>query len=224
MTKLPGQTTCARAPNAITIATSISFICALATGRRRALAPGAHAIDVAIKIQTWTRTPRAPSRSLCSRAHGVPPCRADPRQELRRQGRDGSGASCANHRPALPPRRLRSMHSAACMYCPLDGSTSSQCACPRLPPSTPPSPATAAATARVGGAPYTVHVLLSGPCVHAVCVRTRTRGQVLAFVDSHCEVNDGWLEPLVARIMEKPTVVVSQPLHTRASRCASEHT
>ncbi|XP_048449216.1 polypeptide N-acetylgalactosaminyltransferase 3-like, partial [Rhincodon typus] len=34
-------------------------------------------------------------------------------------------------------------------------------------------------------------------------------GEVLAFLDSHCECFDGWLEPLLARIVESEQVVVS---------------
>uniref|UniRef100_A0A8C1ZE44 Glycosyltransferase 2-like domain-containing protein n=1 Tax=Cyprinus carpio TaxID=7962 RepID=A0A8C1ZE44_CYPCA len=34
-------------------------------------------------------------------------------------------------------------------------------------------------------------------------------GQVLAFLDSHCECFYGWLEPLLARLVQEPTTVVS---------------
>jgi polypeptide N-acetylgalactosaminyltransferase len=36
-------------------------------------------------------------------------------------------------------------------------------------------------------------------------------GDVVAFMDSHCEVNDGWLEPLLAEIVRNPRAV-AQPL------------
>ncbi|PVD25861.1 hypothetical protein C0Q70_13525 [Pomacea canaliculata] len=46
-------------------------------------------------------------------------------------------------------------------------------------------------------------------------VRSRIRGSdvakgdVLTFLDSHCEVTDGWLEPLLATIKQNPTSIVS---------------
>lgn len=33
-------------------------------------------------------------------------------------------------------------------------------------------------------------------------------GDVLVFLDSHCEATFGWLEPLLARIKEDPTIAV----------------
>ena len=38
---------------------------------------------------------------------------------------------------------------------------------------------------------------------------SRARGDVLVFLDSHCEVNKGWLEPLLARIAEDKRHIVT---------------
>lgn len=33
-------------------------------------------------------------------------------------------------------------------------------------------------------------------------------GNVMVFLDAHCEANEGWLEPLLARIEQERTVVL----------------
>ncbi|KAK3093544.1 hypothetical protein FSP39_017090 [Pinctada imbricata] len=42
-------------------------------------------------------------------------------------------------------------------------------------------------------------------------------GEIITFLDSHCEVNDGWLEPLLYRIKEDPLVVAVPLLDTISS-------
>lgn len=34
------------------------------------------------------------------------------------------------------------------------------------------------------------------------------QGEVLIFLDSHCEATDGWIEPLLVKVKEKPEIAV----------------
>ncbi|XP_028397353.1 polypeptide N-acetylgalactosaminyltransferase 1-like [Dendronephthya gigantea] len=58
-----------------------------------------------------------------------------------------------------------------------------------------------------------IHLLRSPRREGIVAARMRgaslSRGDVLVFLDSHCEVNKGWLEPMLARIAEDKTHVVT---------------
>ncbi|KAL1020934.1 hypothetical protein UPYG_G00006600 [Umbra pygmaea] len=40
------------------------------------------------------------------------------------------------------------------------------------------------------------------------------QGEIITFLDAHCECFHGWLEPLLARIVEEPTAVVSPDITT----------
>ena len=57
-----------------------------------------------------------------------------------------------------------------------------------------------------------VKVLRSGERVGLIRGRLlgarEATGEVLTFLDSHCEVTEGWLQPLLQRISEDPTNVV----------------
>ncbi|XP_034552015.1 polypeptide N-acetylgalactosaminyltransferase 6-like [Notolabrus celidotus] len=63
-----------------------------------------------------------------------------------------------------------------------------------------------------------VHVLRQGERKGLTAARLlgakSAQGDVLTFLDSHCECFPGWLEPLLARIAEQPTAVVSPHITT----------
>jgi len=41
----------------------------------------------------------------------------------------------------------------------------------------------------------------------------QTKGQVITFLDAHCECTKGWLEPLLARIVEDRFVIIYYTLY-----------
>ncbi|KAF4096632.1 hypothetical protein G5714_022601 [Onychostoma macrolepis] len=43
---------------------------------------------------------------------------------------------------------------------------------------------------------------------------SKAQGEILTFLDAHCECFHGWLEPLLARVVEEPTAVVSPEITT----------
>ena len=60
--------------------------------------------------------------------------------------------------------------------------------------------------------PVTVKVIRTGKRVGLIRARLKgaqeAKGQVLLFLDAHCETTPGWLEPLLARIAEERTAIV----------------
>jgi polypeptide N-acetylgalactosaminyltransferase len=66
--------------------------------------------------------------------------------------------------------------------------------------------------AYVASLPVSVRVVRTPVRIGLIKARLRgaekATGSVLVFLDAHCEVTAGWLEPLLARIAEKSTAVV----------------
>ena len=64
----------------------------------------------------------------------------------------------------------------------------------------------------IAGLPVPVHILRTGS--RAGLIKARLKGaekasaQTMVFLDAHCEASQGWLEPLLSRIAEKPSAVV----------------
>lgn len=44
--------------------------------------------------------------------------------------------------------------------------------------------------------------------IYFLCVFFSSQGEVITFLDAHCECTEGWLEPLLARIVQNRRTVV----------------
>ena len=48
-------------------------------------------------------------------------------------------------------------------------------------------------------------------------------GDVIVFLDAHCEATDGWLEPILARIKEKPSAILCPTIDSIDEKTMAYH-